>query len=55
MIKEWPSAREVKRVLGLRHISEMAAGKEITHSDGHKYRIKQIGGYIWRYKEKEAI
>lgn len=54
-IKEWPSAREVKRVLGHSHIAEMASGKEIKHPDGHTYHIKQIGGYVWRYKEKEAV
>ena len=54
-IKEWPSAREVKRVLGYSHIAEMASGKEIKHQDGHTYRIKQIGGFVWRYKEKEAV
>lgn len=40
IIKTWPCAREVERVLGINngHISECCSGK-----------LKSCGGYIWRY------
>ena len=43
-IKEWPSALEVKRVLGINnsHIIACCKGKR-----------KSSGGFIWRYKEKD--
>ena len=43
-IKEWPSSREVKRVLGINnsHIIQCCKG-----------RYKSSGGFIWRYKEKD--
>ena len=43
-IKEWPSALEVKRVLGIAnsHIIDCCKG-----------RRKSAGGFVWRYKEKD--
>ena len=43
-IKEWPSSREVERVLGINnsHIIQCCKG-----------RYKSSGGFIWRYKEKD--
>lgn len=43
-IREWQSAAEVKRVLGIdrSHISACCKGK-----------LKSSGGFIWRYKEKD--
>ena len=40
VIKTWPCAAEVKRVLGIAnsHISACCSGK-----------IKSCGGYVWRY------
>ena len=41
-IKEWPSAAEIARVLGLNksHIGEVCRGK-----------AKTCGGFIWKYKD----
>ena len=43
-IREYPSAKEVKRQLGYSqgHISECCRGE-----------LKSAYGYIWKYKEKE--
>ena len=43
-IREWQSAAEVKRVLGIdrAHISACCKGK-----------LKSSGGFVWRYKEKD--
>ena len=43
-IKEWQSAVEVKRVLGINnsHIIQCCKGKR-----------KSAGGFVWRYKEKD--
>ena len=43
-IKEWPSSREVKRVLGIdnSHIIACCKGK-----------LKSSGGFIWKYKEEK--
>ena len=44
-IKEWPSSREVKRVLGINnsHIIQCCKG-----------RYKSAGGFIWKYKEERT-
>ena len=43
-IREWKSAEEVKRVLGIdnSHIIACCKGK-----------LKSAGGFVWRYKEKD--
>lgn len=46
-IKEWPSTREVERVLNICH-------SHITNCCKTKYGYKTCGGYIWRYKEGVA-
>lgn len=39
LVKEWPSAREAGRQLGISHICTCLKGK-----------IKSAGGFVWRYK-----
>ena len=43
IIAEFPSIREVKRQLGISHISECCLGKRNT-----------AGGFIWKYKEESV-
>lgn len=39
-IKEWPSAREAERQLGIRHIGACCKGN-----------LKTAGGFVWTYKK----
>ena len=39
-IKEWPSAKDAQKTLGIRHITDCCRGS-----------YKSAGGFVWRYKD----
>ena len=55
LIKVWPSAKEVQRVLGLKNSNIIACCNGRRNKRGYLY--KTVGGFIWRHPkiEKEAV
>lgn len=52
LVAEYPSTAEASRKTGISQgsISNCCNGKTRKHTDGHYFKRKSAGGFIWKYK-----